>query len=126
MAPTATRTLSYSRVDLLAHRIARYTTENVVIALAKDSRVTLLLREIIFSSDDIIYNITNIIMAFIHPLQAGFFGHMARTMGSISNVPVPYSTSKKGKVHKSAHTNSPFYVGKNNIINNNKKNGSNK
>ena len=63
-------------------------------------------------------------MTFIHPLQAGFFGHMARTMGSISNV--PYSTSKKGKVHKSGHTNSPFYVGKNNITNNNKKNGSHK
>lgn len=124
MAPTATRALSYSIVDLRAQRIARYTTENVVIALAKDSMVILALREIIVSRAVIIYNIINIIMAFIHPLQAGFFGHMARTMGSISNV--PYSTSKKGKVHKSSHTNSPFYVGKNNINNNNKKNGSNK
>jgi len=125
MAPTATRALSYSMLDRRAHRIARYTTENVVIALATDSIVTFALREIMFSRDGIIYNIINIIMAFIHPLQAGFFGHMARTMGSISNV--PYSTSKKGKVHKSAHTNSPFYVGKNNINNNNnKKNGSHK
>ena len=63
-------------------------------------------------------------MAFIHPLQAGFFGPLARTMGSISNV--PYSTSKKGKVHKSAHTNSPFYVGKNNITTNINNNGSRK
>ena len=124
MAPNATSALSYSIADLRAHRIARYTTENVVIALAKDSIVTLVLREIIFSRGGIIYNISNIIMTFIHPLQAGFFGPLARTMGSISNV--PYTTNKKGKVHKSAHPNSPFYVGKNNINNNNKNNGSHK
>ncbi len=57
-------------------------------------------------------------------MQAGFFGHLAGTMGSISNV--PYSTSKKGTVHKSAHPNSPFYVGKNNISPNNNNNGSHK
>lgn len=92
----------------------------MVIALANDSIVILVLREMMFPSDVIIYNVTNIIMVFIHPTHAGFFQPMGNvigtigTLGNIPNAPTP-CTSRNGKSLRSSKTHSEFYVGNNNM-----------